>query len=93
MSQECRNARKRGLRYVDCVTWIALLIYGAMQVALRKQSAFMRPPTKWRYCDITMHALYDTCCNTLKGQGEIGEWLKNEVTVSGWGFTLFLCVI
>ena len=24
MSQECRNARKRGLRrYVDCVTWIA----------------------------------------------------------------------
>ena len=30
MSQECRNARKRkrGLRrYVDCVTWIALLIY------------------------------------------------------------------
>ena len=29
---------------VDCVTWIALLIYGAMQVALRKQSAFMRTP-------------------------------------------------
>ena len=49
MSQECRNARKRGLR---CVTWIALrgyvdcaIIYGAMQVALRKQSAFMRPPS------------------------------------------------
>ena len=38
----------RGLRcYVDCVvTWIALLIYGAMQVARsawRKQSAIMRP--------------------------------------------------
>ena len=48
MSQECLNARKRGLR---CVTWIALrgyvdcaIIYGAMQVALRKQSAFMRTP-------------------------------------------------
>ena len=31
----------RGLRYVDCVVYF---IYGAMQVALRKQSAFMQPP-------------------------------------------------
>ena len=35
---------------VDCVvTWIALLLYGAMQVVVgkrRKQSAFMRP-AKW----------------------------------------------
>ena len=48
MSQEkCRNARKKcrnAHENVDCVTWIALLIYGAMQVALGANRALLCDP-------------------------------------------------